>query len=42
MLLLEMCLKILDAVVKLISIASGITTLRNTWKRAQHKKNHRD
>ncbi|WP_285229564.1 hypothetical protein [Paenibacillus albidus] len=39
--LLEMCLKLLDGIVKLISIAVGLTQLRNSWKQTRKKKNHR-
>ncbi|MEK3987594.1 hypothetical protein MHB77_30125 [Paenibacillus sp. FSL K6-3166] len=39
--LLELCLKILEVFVKMVSITTGLLTLRNSWKKARNKKNHR-
>ncbi|MEC0259334.1 hypothetical protein [Paenibacillus lautus] len=41
--ILELTLKLLDGVLKLVSIATGLNTLVNAWKQARKsKKNHRE
>lgn len=40
---LELALKLLDGVLKLVGIFTGLNTLHNAWKRSrQDKKNHRE
>ncbi|MGM1023228.1 MAG: hypothetical protein ACQEXV_22580 [Bacillota bacterium] len=39
---LDLCLKLLDVLLKLVGITTGLNTLLNAWKQAQDKKNHRD
>ncbi len=40
--ILELCLKLLDGVTKLIGILTGINTLLTARKQARDKKNHRE
>ncbi|MGW8958541.1 hypothetical protein [Paenibacillus sp. NPDC055715] len=40
--ILELCLKLLDVMLKLVGIFTGLNTLLNAWKQARRdKKNHR-
>ncbi|GBK66267.1 hypothetical protein [Paenibacillus macerans] len=40
--ILELCLKLLDGVLKLVGILTGINTLFAARKQARDKKNHRE
>lgn len=41
--ILEVALKLLDGLLKLVGIITGLKTLVSAWKQARHnKKNHRD
>ncbi|MGW8444425.1 hypothetical protein ACWGXJ_26335 [Paenibacillus sp. S33] len=39
---LELCLKLLDVVLKLVGIMTGLITLVNVYKQGRDKKNHRE
>ncbi|SEU26327.1 hypothetical protein [Paenibacillus sp. NFR01] len=38
---LEVCLKVLDGLVKLVTISAGVTKLLSTWRQGRKKKNRR-
>lgn len=41
--ILEVALKLLDGLLKMVGIITGLKTLVSAWKQARHnKKNHRD
>lgn len=39
---LDLCLKLLDVVLKLVGIITGLSKLVNVYKQARDKKNHRE